>query len=86
MYDYGFNEDNIVQMANSSHGETHEFIDPLIAGMVGSYIGHKLDRTRFGIWFNTNKTVTAIFDLMKIAAYMFAIYCVCLFFYYMVTL
>ncbi|HET7637771.1 MAG TPA: hypothetical protein VFK47_03430 [Ktedonobacteraceae bacterium] len=79
-------EENIYRMANGSHGEVHEIIDPLVAGMVGSYIGAKLDQTRFGIWYNTNKTVTAIYKFMQIAAILFAIYCVGLFFYYVITL
>lgn len=38
-----------------------EFIRPAVAGLIGGYIGHKLDQTRFGIWFNNNRIVNRIY-------------------------
>lgn len=43
----------------------NDFEKGFIAAFIGYWIGHKIDNTRFGIWFNTNPTVTKIWNAGK---------------------
>lgn len=83
----GFNEDNITQMADSSHGDNlRAFERGFAEAFIGYAIGHYLDQTRFGRWFNTNPVVTAIVRLMQIGLILFAIFAICDFAYRVATL
>lgn len=47
------------QMAGQRHmSHEEEFLRPVVAAAIGGYIGHKLDQTRFGIWYNNNRVVS----------------------------
>lgn len=45
------------------HNES-TFMKVFAATFIGAYLGHKLDQTRFGIWFNTNRTIDFIFTVI----------------------
>lgn len=59
-------DNNVFDQASSSSNNVQHFVRPVIAGIVGGYIGHRLDQTRFGIWVNTNRTITAVCHWLKI--------------------
>lgn len=43
----------------------NDFEKSFLASFIGYWLGAKLDQTRFGIWFNTNPTVTKIWNAGK---------------------
>jgi len=55
-------QDIFEQMRQDTHpSHAREFARPIIAAAIGGYIGHKLDQTRFGIWFNNNRVVNWVY-------------------------
>lgn len=47
----------------------NDFEKTALASFIGYWIGHKIDQTRFGIWFNNNRIIdiiwrTGIFALL----------------------
>jgi len=77
--------DNDMFDQNSDNNHFQEFARPVIAGIIGSYIGHKLDQTRFGYWFNTNTTIGIICYWLKILFLLAIISGIILFFYIYLT-
>lgn len=55
------------------------FIKVAGATMAGAYIGHKIDQTRFGIWFNNNRTINAVWKLAGIVLCCYLVYLAILF-------
>jgi len=45
----------------------HDFAKPAAAAFIGYAIGHQLDQTRFGIWFNQNRFVDTVYRLVGLA-------------------
>lgn len=43
------------------------FAKSFSAAFIGYWLGSKLDQTRFGIWFNTNRTINVIFTALVTA-------------------
>lgn len=60
--------DNSIFDSQQDHNNVQDFVRPVLAGVVGAYIGHKLDQTRFGVWVNTNRTIDTTIYWIKIVA------------------
>jgi hypothetical protein len=55
------------------------------ATLAGAYIGHKIDQTRFGVWFNTNPVINLIWNFIKLMGILFCLYCFGVFCYYLIV-
>lgn len=52
---------------NSSHESNIGAFGKVFAiTLIGAWIGHKLDQTAFGRWFNTNPVLNTIFAMLRI--------------------
>lgn len=58
-------KDTFDDMSKPAHS-SKEFLNPFIAAIIGGYIGHKLDNTRFGHWFNNSPIIEFVLDIFKI--------------------
>jgi hypothetical protein len=62
-----------------------DFERSAIAGIIGGYIGHKLDQTRFGIWFNQNRWIDLFYtEVAKMIIVVIAV--MVLWFFYLLIL
>lgn len=61
-------EDDINEMADSVQNPDamHDFLSTGTAVLIGAYIGHKIDQSRFGRRVNESPTFQAIFWIFKI--------------------
>lgn len=59
-----------------------DFARPFAAAIIGGYIGSRLDRTRFGYWFNTNPVVGMFCYWLKLAVCFAVAAFILLFIYY----
>ena len=53
--------DNGVFENQYQESEFEQIAHPAEAALLGGYIGHKLDQTRFGRWFNKNQVIDLIY-------------------------
>lgn len=58
------------------------FLKTFTAAMIGGYIGHKIDQTRFGYWYNTNPVITWIYRTVLRILFIAAIVAVVYFFFF----
>lgn len=75
-------------MLDNNVPENHPYEEfAKVAGwtLLGAYIGHKIDQTRFGIWFNNNRIVNLAFSVGKCVLALALVFCVCDFLYFLIT-
>jgi hypothetical protein len=78
-------DNNIFDQDLHPHSNLGDFARTAGATLAGAYIGHKLDQTRFGYWFNTNPVVTFFWRLAGVAIGLFALYFVGFMGWYVLT-
>jgi hypothetical protein len=71
--------------SNENHDNFEDFIKTAGATMAGAYIGHKIDQTRFGVWFNNNATINVLWKLAGLLITGYFAYCFVVFLYYLVV-
>lgn len=80
------NSDNGAFYDDYDKSHEDEFFDAAEAAMIGYYIGDKIDQTRFGIWFNENRTIDLVYRLVGLAILGWFSWAVVLFIYYTICL
>lgn len=70
---------------NQVGGNLSAFGKTFVVTLIAAWIGHKLDQTAFGRWFNTNPVLNRIFHLLKVGLILMAVAAVCLYLWLLIN-
>jgi len=62
-----------------------DFISVAGATLLGMYIGHRIDQTRFGVWANTNPTIRSVMRIIGMIAVLVGVGFACVFLYFLLA-